>query len=116
MTTKKKLSIALIMLGALHLIILFAGFISPYDPESQNRDLPFAPQSASVAAFLILMMSTPRLSGPRAVAETMAAAVLALSACYIAFNESFANWQAIWLCAGLVGLAFILARARDVPG
>jgi len=32
------------------------------------------------------------------------------------FNESFANWQALWLCAGLIGLAVILARARDVPG
>jgi exo-beta-1,3-glucanase (GH17 family) len=85
-----------------------------FDPR--YRDLPFAPQSAATAAFLVLMMSTPLRSGPRAAAETLAAAVLALSAGYIAFNESFANWQAIWLCAGLLGLAVILARARDAPG
>lgn len=49
-------------------------------------------------------------------AETVAASVLALSAGYIAFNETFANWQAIWLCAGFLGLAVILLRARDAPG
>lgn len=43
MTTKTKFLIALIMLGALHMIILFAGFVSPYEPESQNRDLPYVP-------------------------------------------------------------------------
>ena len=42
-------------------------------------------------------------------------AVLAVSAVYIALNETFANWQAIWLCAGFLGLAVILARARDAP-
>ncbi len=54
--------------------------------------------------------------GARAMAETVAAAVLALAAGYIAFNETFANWQAIWLCAGLLGLAVILLQARDAPG
>jgi peptide/nickel transport system permease protein len=27
----------------LHLILLFAGFFAPYDPTSQNRELPYAP-------------------------------------------------------------------------
>ena len=49
-------------------------------------------------------------------AETVAAAVLALSAGYIVFNETFANWQAVWFCAGFLGLAVILLRARDAPG
>ena len=34
---------------------------------------------------------------------------------YIAINETIANWQALWLCAGFLGLAFILSRARDAP-
>ena len=84
-----------------------------FDPR--YRDLPFAPQSAGVIAFLVLMLSTPRPSGRRALAETVAAAVLALAAGYIAFNETFANWQAIWLCAGFLGLAVILLQARDAP-
>ncbi|HZC56969.1 MAG TPA: beta-(1-6) glucans synthase [Xanthobacteraceae bacterium] len=84
-----------------------------FDPRYRN--LPFAPQSAAVFAYLILMVSTPRPAGARPAAETLAAAVLAVSAVYIAINETFANWQAIWLCAGLLGLAFILAQARDAP-
>ncbi len=85
-----------------------------FDPR--YRDIPFAPQSGAALAFLVLMLSTARVSGPRAVAETVAAAILALSAGYIAFNETFANWQAIWLCAGFLALAVTLSRARDAPG
>ncbi len=85
-----------------------------FDPR--YRDIPFAPQCGAVVAFLVLMFSTPRPDGPRALAEAVAAAVLAVSAVYIAVNETFANWQAIWLCAGFLGLAVILARARDAPG
>jgi exo-beta-1,3-glucanase (GH17 family) len=84
-----------------------------FDPR--YRDLPFAPQSAGAFAFLVLMVSAARPAGSRAAAELLAAAVLAPSAVYIAINETFANWQAIWLCIGLLGIAFILAQARDVP-
>jgi hypothetical protein len=41
--------------------------------------------------------------------------VLALSAGYIVFNETFANWQSVWFCAGLLGLAAILLSVRDAP-
>ena len=85
-----------------------------FDPR--YRDIPFAPQSGAAFAFLVLMLSTSQPAGPRAIAEAVAAAVLAVSAVYIALNETFANWQAIWLCAGFLGLAVILARARDAPG
>ena len=85
-----------------------------FDPR--YRDIPFAPQSAAVIPFLVLMVSTPRQLGTRAAAETVAAAVLAVSAVYIALDETFANWQAIWLCAGLLGLAVNLLRVRDAPG
>jgi glucan 1,3-beta-glucosidase len=85
-----------------------------FDPR--YRDIPFAPQSGAAFAFLVLMVSASRPSGPRAMAEAVAAAVLSVAAFYIAVNETFANWQAIWLCAGFLGLAVILARARDAPG
>ena len=62
------------------------------------------------------MLSTPRPSGRRAVGgDRRCRTVLLLAAGYIAFNETFANWQAIWLCAGFLGLAVILLRARDAP-
>ena len=55
----------------------------------------------------------PRPNGERGVAELSGAALLALSALYIALNESFANWQSLWLCAAFVAFAFSLARVRD---
>ena len=84
-----------------------------FDPR--YRDLPFAPQGAGTIAFFALMVSEPLPAGRRPAAETLAAAVLAVAAVYIAINETVANWQALWLCAGFVGLAIILSRARDAP-
>ncbi len=49
-------------------------------------------------------------------AELAAAAVLALCTGYIIFNESFANWQSLLLCAGLLCLVITLARVRGAPG
>jgi hypothetical protein len=85
-----------------------------FDPR--YRDIPFAPQSAALVPFLVLHFTTARAAGSRALAETVAAAALTAAACYVVFNESFANWQAVWLCTGLIGLAVILVRARDAPG
>jgi exo-beta-1,3-glucanase (GH17 family) len=84
-----------------------------FDPR--DRDIDFAPFTAAVVPFLVLFFSTPRQTGVRCVAERVAAGVLALSAIYIVLNESFANWQAVWLGAVLLCLAFILAQARDAP-
>ncbi len=85
-----------------------------FDPR--YRDIPFAPLAAAAVPFLVLAISTPRPAGSRAMAETVAATVLAVSAIYIVLNEGFSNWQSVWFCAGLIGLAFILARARGAPG
>jgi exo-beta-1,3-glucanase (GH17 family) len=82
-----------------------------FDPR--DRDIDFAPLSAAIVPFAILFLSTPKQTGSRAVAERVAACVLAASAIYIVLNESFANWQAVWFCAALLILAFILALARD---
>jgi glucan 1,3-beta-glucosidase len=99
---------------ALTLLSIETALVLVFDPR--YRDLPFAPQSAGVIAFFVLALSTPRPAGKRAAAETLAAALLAVSAAYIAINETVANWQALWLCAGFVGLALILLRGRDAPG
>jgi exo-beta-1,3-glucanase (GH17 family) len=101
-------------LVALMLLSLEAALGLVFDPR--YRDIPFAPLTASVVPFLAVTVSTPRPAGPAAKAERLAAAVLALSAGYVVLNEGFANWQSAWFCAGLLGLAFILTRARDAPG
>jgi len=98
---------------ALTLLSVETALVLVFDPR--YRDLPFAPQSGAVVAFLALALSVPRPTGKRAAAETLAAAVLAVCAVYVAINETIANWQALWLCAGFLGLAFILSRARDAP-
>jgi exo-beta-1,3-glucanase (GH17 family) len=84
-----------------------------FDPR--YRDFTFAPLGAAAFAFLMLTFAAPA-SGPRATAETVAAAVLAGSAIYIMPNESFANWQAIWFCVAILCVAFTLVRVRDAPG
>jgi exo-beta-1,3-glucanase (GH17 family) len=84
-----------------------------FDPR--YRDIPFAPLTGAAVPFLVVLSTTPRPGGSRAMAETAAAAVLALSAIYIVFNETFANWQSVWFCAGLIGLAVTLLLVRDAP-
>ena len=96
---------------ALTLLSIETALVLVFDPR--YRDLPFAPQSAGVIAFLALALFTPRPAGKRAAAETLAAAIIAVCAVYVTINETVANWQALWLCAGFIGLAFILSRARD---
>ena len=41
MRTRAAILVALLV--GLHLVLLFAGFFAPYDPTTQNRDLPYAP-------------------------------------------------------------------------
>jgi len=41
------------------------------------------------------------------------AGILALCVPYIVINESFANWQSLWLCAALAAFAFSLVLVRD---
>jgi peptide/nickel transport system permease protein len=40
---RNTLRVAIPLLAVLHALILFAGFVAPYDVSSQNRDLTFAP-------------------------------------------------------------------------
>jgi exo-beta-1,3-glucanase (GH17 family) len=103
-----------LVLIALCLLAVLAALGLVFDPR--YRDIPFAPLTTALVPFLAVAFDAPRVRGPRAWAETVTAAVLAASAGYIVFNEGFANWQALWFCAALLGLAVILERARVAPG
>jgi hypothetical protein len=100
-------------LMALMLVAVEAALGLVFDPR--YRDIPFAPLTAAMVPFLILLIATRRLDGTRAAAESVAGGAVALSAGYILFNETLANWQSVWFCAGLLGLAAILLSARDAP-
>jgi glucan 1,3-beta-glucosidase len=103
-----------LLLVALTVLALLAALGLVFDPR--YRDFPFAPLTGAAVPFVLLSLSAPRAAGPRAAAETAAAAVLALSALTIVWNETMANWQAVWFAAGLLLLALTLVRARAAPG
>jgi glucan 1,3-beta-glucosidase len=85
-----------------------------FDPR--YKDFPFAPLTAAIIPYVILSFRRLDRVGPRAIAETVFAGLLAGCAVYIALNESFANWQAVWLAAVLAAMAVTLLRVRDAPG
>lgn len=85
-----------------------------FDPR--YKDFPFAPMTATVVPLLTLSLGATPPSGARGMAESAGAVLLALSIIYIVPNETFANWQSLWLCAAFAGLAFTLVRVRDALG
>ena len=99
-----------VVLIALCVLAVQAALGLVFDPR--YRDFPFVPLTAAAAPFLLLSFRAPRPDGPRPLAELIAAAVLTACAIYIGYNETLANWQALWFCAALVALSLSLARAR----
>jgi len=101
--------------GAILIAVMMLAFVVAlslvFDPR--YRDFPFAPLTAGILPFVIHGFFVGRIKGARSVTEMSAACVLALSVVYIVFNETFANWQSLWVCAVLAALAFNLAQARD---
>ncbi len=98
------------------LLALLAALGLVFDPR--YRDFPFAPLTAAAMPFFMHSLTMPRpngrqVTGKFGAAEWAGAGMLALAVPYIVLNESFANWQSLWLCAALIALAFSLARVRD---
>jgi len=99
---------------ALAVLSVQAALALAFDPR--YRDFPFAPlTSAAFPLLAVSLMAAPR-KGRVPAAESAAAAVLAISVGYIGLNEGFANWQALWFCAGLLAAAVTLVRSRAAPG
>lgn len=76
------------------------------------KDIPFVPLTASIVPIALAAWLSRSGGAVVGLAERIAAATLAMSAVYIFFNESIANWQSIWLCALLLALALSLVRFR----
>jgi len=86
------------------------GFV--FDPR--YRDFPFTALTIAVVPMFLLMLLNRPLTGPRPIAESAFAGLLALSAVYIVFNEGSTNWESLWTCGVYVLLAFTLSLARGV--
>ncbi|HEX2216604.1 MAG TPA: beta-(1-6) glucans synthase [Xanthobacteraceae bacterium] len=83
-----------------------------FDPR--YKDFPYAPLAAAAIPYVLLVFFGTRAKPEYGVAERVAAAVLLLSAGYIAFNEGFANWQAQSFVALLILLGITLLRFAGV--
>ncbi|HWV50940.1 beta-(1-6) glucans synthase [Pseudorhodoplanes sp.] len=81
-----------------------------FDPR--YKDFPFAPLTAAIVPIALVALSSRRASAGAGLAERIASGTLALSAIYIFFNESVANWQSVWLCVLLLVLSLSLVRFR----
>ena len=112
-TDRLTLLVGVILMATMLLALIVAlGLV--FDPR--YRDFPFAPLTAAVVPLLMNSVVVPRPSGARGAAEISAAAVLAASVPYIVLNETFANWQALWVATMLAALAVTLVRVRDARG
>jgi glucan 1,3-beta-glucosidase len=103
-----------LFLIALTVLAAQSALAHAFDPR--YRDFPFAPLTAAAVPFVLLSWIAPRPAGARPRAETLAAAALVLSAAFVVWNETLANWQALWFGAGLALVAVSLVRARAAPG
>jgi len=105
-----------LLVVALTLVAIQVALGLVFDPR--YKDFPYAPLSAAIVPLVLLSLTVGGSGGRRGAAEMTAAATLILSAIYIVFNESFANWQSLWFCALIVALAFTLLRSRGeaAPG
>ena len=102
------------LLVALTVLALQVALGLVFDPR--YRDFPFAPLTSATLPFVVLL--APRFRTWRVsagAAEKLAALTLGLSILYIVPNETFANWQSLWLCAALAALALTLLRLRAAP-
>jgi glucan 1,3-beta-glucosidase len=103
-----------VLLMVLTVLAVQSALALAFDPR--YRDFPFAPLTAAAVPFALMRFVVPRPEGARPLAETLAAAVLALCAAFIVWNETLANWQALWFGSALVLVAISLLRARSAPG
>lgn len=80
--------------------------------DARWRDFPFAALTMAVVPFWTLAFLNGSKSGERPLSEAVFAGLLAMAAVYVAFNEGFENWQAMWTSAVYLLLGSALWRAR----
>ncbi len=83
-----------------------------FDPRW--RDFPFAALTMVAIPFWTLTLLNRPRSATRPIAEAVFASLFASTAIYLAFNEGFQNWQALWTAAAYLLLGATLWQTRTV--
>jgi exo-beta-1,3-glucanase (GH17 family) len=101
--------------GTLAVVTLIAAVTAlnlVFDPRW--RDFPYpALTMAAIPLWMVTLFSRSK-SSANPNAQASFATLLAAAALYIVFNEGFANWQSLWLCAAYGLLSVTLWRVQ--PG
>jgi exo-beta-1,3-glucanase (GH17 family) len=100
-----------VLLIAVMLLAIQSALGLVFDPR--YRDFPFAPLTAATTPFAAHRLVMRPGSGTRPAAELAGAVLLTLAVPYIVINETFANWQSLWLCAMFAAVVVTLSQARD---
>jgi exo-beta-1,3-glucanase (GH17 family) len=101
--------------GALAAVTLVAAVTAlnlVFDPRW--RDFPYPALTMAAVPFCMVTLFNRSKSSANPKAEASFATLLAAAALFILFNEGFANWQSLWLCAGYGLLSVTLWRLQ--PG
>ena len=106
----ERLFSGLLLLTVIAAMAIALGLV--FDPR--YRDFPFAPLTGPIVSLFIATFASPPGLKRQSVAEPISAAILAVSAIYIWFNETPLNWQAGWFAALLLILAATCLRLRVV--
>jgi exo-beta-1,3-glucanase (GH17 family) len=109
-------SIETIILGGTLAVITLVAAVTAlnlvFDPRW--RDFPYPALTMAAVPLWMVTLFNQSQSGANPKAEISFAALLAAAALYILFNEGFANWQSLWLCAAYGLLSVTLWRLQ--PG
>jgi type IV secretory pathway TrbD component len=109
-------SVETIMLGGTLAAVTLVGAVTAlnlvFDPRW--RDFPYAALTMAAVPLSMVTLFNRSKSSANPKTEASFATLLAIAALYILFNEGFANWQSLWLCAAYGLLSVTLWRVQ--PG
>jgi exo-beta-1,3-glucanase (GH17 family) len=105
-----------IMLGGTLAVITLIAAVTALNLvfDSRWRDFPYPALTMAAIPFWMVTLFNRSKSSANPKAEASFATLLAVAALYILFNEGFANWQSLWLCAAYGLLSVTLWRLQ--PG
>jgi exo-beta-1,3-glucanase (GH17 family) len=99
-------------LAAVTLVAAVTALNLVFDPRW--RDFPYPALTMAAVPLWMVTLFNRSESSANPKAEASFATLLAIAALFILFNEGFANWQSLWLCAAYGLLSVMLWRVQ--PG